>query len=837
MAGIWQFVGMQLGSYIDNKYLFPTKVEGTRLQDLKVQTSTYGVAIPHVYAGMARVAGNIVWGTKFVEHKKTSKQGGKGGGGGAEVTEYSYSVSFAVGLSKGPIAGIRRVWADGKPFPLYESKYSLNGITSDHSGGLGQILAGLIRGAQKLQFSEVDSLTATKWLLTAKNVDDAQVLGVEDEDGNEYDDAYFGSYYNNGQVSFTVNKTTESTIIVDGRKFILSVEPHTAKYEFTIHTGSETQMPDSFIESIEGTGNVPAYRGMAYVVFRNLYVDDFGRRIPSLTFELESTIHSLSATITTICDESGLTSEKIITTDLTGISVTGFSTERAGTGADKIKALQTVYNFDAVEQNGKVVFQRRSTVDAIEIPYDDLGACENNEKTEPLQKIRMPEMDLPRKLSVRYFARNFDYQEQTASSKRQLTTSKVETTIDTGLVLTDSEAQELADKLLYEAWLNRVSYNFVVGSKYATILPGKVLKVADNKGDIHTMVTTKTAYGKPGLNKISAMAIDGIVYKTAARDVDPNGGSGTDKPQTQVYFEFLDLPKLPGDSSSTDSIYFAATGEVYSGVNIFRTADNGATYELVQQYAFNSTMGYTITKLEAGVDHCWDNKNTVDVVVISGTLESRPLIDVLNGFNAAVIGNEIIQFRTATLISTGTYRLSGLLRGRLGTEDHITTHTADDRFVLLTAETLGRIPSNQEDWYTPRQYRIGPVTAAVDDLTYMDVEFINTARMNRSWAVSHVTGVRDAAGNLTVVWMRRTRLNGEWKDLSDVPLNETAEKYEIDIMTGSAVLKTVTITEPVWNYTTAEQTTDFGSVQPSITIRIYQISESRGRGIAKEETV
>ena len=39
-------------------------------------------------------------------------------------------------------------------------------------------------------------------------------------------------------------------------------------------TGPRAQEPDSFIESVEGAGNVPAYRGTCYLVFENMLLDD-----------------------------------------------------------------------------------------------------------------------------------------------------------------------------------------------------------------------------------------------------------------------------------------------------------------------------------------------------------------------------------------------------------------------------------------------------------------------------------------------------------------------------------------------------------------------------------
>lgn len=94
------------------------KVFGPRLDDLSVQTSTYGAPIGRAY-GTVAVTGNVFWleGDKLTEHTKTEKHGGKGGGGGgAETTTYSYSATFAVGLlhvtDPTEIVTLRRLWID-----------------------------------------------------------------------------------------------------------------------------------------------------------------------------------------------------------------------------------------------------------------------------------------------------------------------------------------------------------------------------------------------------------------------------------------------------------------------------------------------------------------------------------------------------------------------------------------------------------------------------------------------------------------------------------------------------------------------------------------------------
>ncbi len=52
------------------------------------------------------------------------------------------------------------------------------------------------------------------------------------------------------------------------------------------YPGDQFQLPDPLIEAIEGAGNVPAYRGTAYVVIENLQLAQFGNRVPQFSFEV-----------------------------------------------------------------------------------------------------------------------------------------------------------------------------------------------------------------------------------------------------------------------------------------------------------------------------------------------------------------------------------------------------------------------------------------------------------------------------------------------------------------------------------------------------------------------
>lgn len=138
-AVLGQAAGSIIGTLIDARIaasLTPNvHQQGARLESLRVTTSTEGAVIPRVH-GRMRVGGTLIWATDFREQKQTSTQGGGGkgrGGGKVKTTTWSYSASFAVALCEGPISGIGRIWADGKPFDLQGAVWRL------HDGGEDQL--------------------------------------------------------------------------------------------------------------------------------------------------------------------------------------------------------------------------------------------------------------------------------------------------------------------------------------------------------------------------------------------------------------------------------------------------------------------------------------------------------------------------------------------------------------------------------------------------------------------------------------------------------------------------------------------------------------------------
>lgn len=108
-----RFVGATLGRAIDQRLMGQGAdvVETGRMDRLRLTGSGEGEAIAQVH-GRIRVGGQVIWATRFQE-TVTVSGGGKGAPARPKTRAYSYTLSLAVALCEGVIAGIGRIWADG----------------------------------------------------------------------------------------------------------------------------------------------------------------------------------------------------------------------------------------------------------------------------------------------------------------------------------------------------------------------------------------------------------------------------------------------------------------------------------------------------------------------------------------------------------------------------------------------------------------------------------------------------------------------------------------------------------------------------------------------------
>jgi GTA TIM-barrel-like domain/Putative phage tail protein len=92
-----------------------------------------------------------------------------------------------------------------------------------------------------------------------------------------------------------------------------------------VYRGTEDQPPDELIVAKEGSGNTPAYRGLAYVVFERLPLADFGNRIPQLSFEITRPIGALEQMVRAVTLIPGTTEFGYEPSPVVGVSLPGVS--------------------------------------------------------------------------------------------------------------------------------------------------------------------------------------------------------------------------------------------------------------------------------------------------------------------------------------------------------------------------------------------------------------------------------------------------------------------------------------------------------------------------------
>jgi hypothetical protein len=300
---------------------------------------------------------------------------------------------------------------------------------------------------------------------------------------------------------------------------------------------------------------------------------------------------------------------------------------------------------------------------------------------------------------------------------------------------------------------------------------------------------------------------------------------------------FLDLPLLRGDEPATSG-YVAAAQDPWPGpIAVYRSPEDSG-FELKAIVAAPAITGITLDPLPSAATSRLDRATMLRVKLDRGALESVTELGLLNGANAAAIQNgdgawEVLQFQSAVLIAPSTYSLTGLLRGQAGTEHAMRTPlTAGARFVLLDAAPA-RVDLTPDEIGLAFTWKCGPASRDIGSPHYLQLAHAFNGEGLKPLSPVHVRGTR-SGGDLSITWVRRTRTGGDnWEGI-DVPLGEDQERYEIDILDGSTVVRTLTATSPSTTYTAAQQTTDFGAPQPSVSLRLYQLSATHGRGTPRD---
>ncbi len=708
---IGQAIGAYIGQRIDQKLLGPKGRQGPRLNDLAIQGSTYGAPIPRLY-GANRVAGTVIWATELIESRRKVSAGK----GQPKSTVYSYSVSFAVALSARPIAGIGRIWADGK----------------------------LLRGA-----------------------------------GGDF--------------------KTETG--------------------FRLHHGGEGQPVDPLIAAAEGIANTPAYRGLAYVVFEAMQLADYGNRIPSLSFEVFGDAGPVTVG-SIISDIGGQGVEATLPETLTGFAAYGDSRRAV---VETLAALTPVSATDdgtslRLSANGETVPA------AIQ---SDLGAATGASGAPRLAVTRRSASTIPEILSIAHYEVARDYQQGVQRARRD-GGARREVRLDAPVVIAAAEAKGFAEAQLTRVWNERVEARIHLPWSRLDMRPGQILTVAGSgeRWRVRALSLEKMV--------LSAQLVRAPAVGPLAVAADPGRNlEALDQPHGPTVFHLIDLPPLADGLADAPQLVVAAAGASagWRQAGLLVSLDGGASWQEAGGTALPAIMGAAATSLANGSPRLEDRARSVDVALLHDhmLLENADEAGVRGNRNLAMLGDELIQFRTATPLGGNVWRLSGLNRGQRGTEWAMASHAAGERFVLLDADALAGIsvPAGVAE--------VRVIASGISDGPMPPVRIISApGQALVPPAPVHLAVNREANGDTLLRWKRRSRDGWRWLDGVDAPLGEETEAWRIALQpdAGAAIILDLSTAQHV--YAAAQRAAHVGGGANSLTVTIRQIGRY---GLSRPATV
>jgi hypothetical protein len=549
---------------------------------------------------------------------------------------------------------------------------------------------------------------------------------------------------------------------------------------------------------------------------------------------------SLAALVRHLCLRAGLPQARIDVTGLWG-AVEGYAITALESPRASITTLSRHFGFDAVETEGVIRFVMRGRAAVATVSPDDLVAPREGDL---LELTRGQETELPQALKWQVARADEDYEAAQVEARR--------ITVDTTRIASESfpmavppeETERRCRRALMEAWTGRESAVFRLPPSRLALDPADVVSFAH---DGRAAPLRLVAIADADTRGIEALGQDREAY-----DLPPGAPRPSALSKAVVFGApeavLLDLPQLTEDQPAHRP-FAAAHAVPWPGeIAVFRSPST-AGFELLTSFGTRARIGALVSDFYAGPTSRFDLGNVLVVDLLSGTLESVTDLTLFGGANALAIETapgvwEIVQAGAAELIAPGRYRLTRLLRGQRGTEGAMGNPSPAGARVVVLDDSLASLPIAEADVGIPWNWRIGPASRPVSDETYVAQAFTPQGLGLRPFSVAHVAQpwlTPRGPGDLTIRWTRRSRALAadNWGGL-EVPLAEELEAYEVEVLDGMVVKRTLPTTTTSAVYTAADQTADWGApLAPGDTldIRISQLSALVGRGVPKTVTL
>ena len=540
----------------------------------------------------------------------------------------------------------------------------------------------------------------------------------------------------------------------------------------------------------------------------------------------------LGALVRELCRRAGLDDTLI---DMSALSdtVPGFVISALESPRASISTLARHFGFDAVESGGVIRFVTRGQKAVAVIAPDNMVAASGD----VMELTRGQETELPQALKWQLVRPDEEYDAATVEARRVTVEAARVASESSPLAVSLEEADRRCRRALMEAWVGRETLTAKLPPSCLLLDPGDVVSLSNDGRLIDYRITH---IGDAGARSIEAIRTDATIY-----DLPPGQYRPAKLPGATVYgpaeVALMDLPQIT-DTVPPHRPYAAVFAKPWYGTAaVWRSADTSG-FTLLDTIGQAAQIGALVADLPAGSLSRFDHGNELLLDVSSGTLTSVTDTELFAGANALAVESalgawEVIQFGNAELVAMGRYRLTRLLRGQRGTGDAMGNPAPTGARVVVLDFGIQPLSIAEADLGLPWNWRVGPASAAPGDAIMQARSFTPNGRGLMPFAPAQVRMRRETNGDLALRWLRCDRsLSADSWVLTDVPLSEATEAYDLEFLDGATVKLSLTVATPAFTYTAAMQTADFGGPVTSLSVRLYQIG-ALGRGVPHFETL
>ncbi|GLI92054.1 baseplate multidomain protein megatron [Methylocystis echinoides] len=499
--------------------------------------------------------------------------------------------------------------------------------------------------------------------------------------------------------------------------------------------------------------------------------------------------------------------------------VDGYVLDRPMSPRDAIEPLATLHCFDAVVGGGRLTFVDRRRKPVRILTDDDLVAGKDMSL---VTLTRAQESELPGEIALTYADSENNGQLARVLSRRLEGRSARQSDAQAAVLLYREAAQKLVDLWLQDIWTGRETAEFSLRPGLVALQPGDIVRLESGRLFQIQRITDGAA------RRVSARAVDQQVYDAPAARITPAPTTGPrilGPPRIAV----LDLAVV----RSTQALsYLAAFADPWPGTLAILKIAGGST-QTVGLIEKRAIIGDTLDILPPGPVGRFDQGSSVRVRFAAGELASVDDLTALDGRTAMAIKGgdgawEIFSFARAELVGENIYRLSRLIRGVGGEEGLAARAAPAGATVVLLNDALTPLARDVSEIGAPITYAIGPADRDVADPLYLRTTLTATGKALMPYAPTQPRAVRNAEG-IIISFLRRGRIDADAWQAIDIPLGETSESYEAEIVlpTGRRRLSGAT---PSILYPAARELADFGAPQSVLSLSLYQMSATVGRG-------